>query len=312
MSLSTMTKRRGFTLVELLVVIAIIGVLIGLLLPAVQAAREAARRSTCSNKLKQMGLGMHSYADKVARGGDNFFPPQIFIRGTSGATAGKNALSGTTASGWSAFVQIMPYAEEANLYNTIKAATSGGLFQDFALNGTAITNKIDWAICPSYVDSAKDLTGTSNWQTGSITSEGTTATGAGLVTYRGSIGTVYSGTQSAAQKGGLGYNEEVGFAAFRDGTSKTIQIAESADARTFQNGNICFGGYNGGTLGYITTGTSVAATSPKSHSSAHVGGLFGVAMADGATKFLNYNISASTLNALQTRDNADTIGDDYQ
>ena len=91
---SNSNNSAGFTLVELLVVIAIIGILIGMLLPAVQQVREAARRVACGNRLKQVGLAIHSY--ELAHG---FLPPSRLDR--SGGVS------------WA--VQILPFIEQQNI-----------------------------------------------------------------------------------------------------------------------------------------------------------------------------------------------------
>ena len=101
-TLRKIPAQRGFTLVELLVVIAIIAVLVGLFLPAVQMAREAARRMSCTNNLRQLALAAHHYHDANGR-----FP--------TGARLPVD-VAGTPSGGTNAWVELLPYFEQGNLY----------------------------------------------------------------------------------------------------------------------------------------------------------------------------------------------------
>jgi prepilin-type N-terminal cleavage/methylation domain-containing protein/prepilin-type processing-associated H-X9-DG protein len=66
-SMSTILKRRGFTLIELMVVSVIIGVLAAILLPALFRATEAAHRASCQQNLAQLGVALFLYADEDPR-----------------------------------------------------------------------------------------------------------------------------------------------------------------------------------------------------------------------------------------------------
>jgi prepilin-type N-terminal cleavage/methylation domain-containing protein len=108
--MNRLRSKSGFTLIELLVVIAIIAILIGLLLPAVQKVREAAARSTCSNNLKQIGLGCHNY--ESAQG---FLPP-------GGVGGPKGSAFTFSAPHNSAHSFLLPYVEQDNVFRSLSTA----------------------------------------------------------------------------------------------------------------------------------------------------------------------------------------------
>jgi prepilin-type N-terminal cleavage/methylation domain-containing protein/prepilin-type processing-associated H-X9-DG protein len=121
------SRRSAFTLIELLVVISIIAVLIALLLPAVQAAREAARRAQCVNNLKQLGLAVHNYHDRV------------------GALPGAELVWNGTS--FSALAHMLNGLEQTPLYNAINFSLPNG----DPSNNTVMFTSLSSFICPSDV-----------------------------------------------------------------------------------------------------------------------------------------------------------------
>jgi prepilin-type N-terminal cleavage/methylation domain-containing protein len=130
MSKAKRWTRKGFTLIELLVVIAIIAVLIGLLVPAVQKVRDAAARTQTNNNLKQCTLATHSAHDQFG-----WYPPW---QGYYGQLSPPLA----TTQNLMFFVHLLPYVEQAPLYNAF-LTTAGAMAQN--------TPPLSTAIVPAYV-----------------------------------------------------------------------------------------------------------------------------------------------------------------
>ncbi len=142
--------RSGFSLVELLVVIVIIGIMLGLLLPAVQKARESASRMSCTNRLRQIGLALHMYADT-----HKHFPPGWVGYDDDART--QPCVNGNPGWGWASF--ILPFMERAQYVESLNRGVPIGEKVDGQLvNGEEIkTFMIDFR-CPSEPKSVQTFT----------------------------------------------------------------------------------------------------------------------------------------------------------
>ncbi len=337
-SQSMQTRRqRGFTLIELLVVIAIIAILIALLLPAVQQAREAARRSQCRNNFKQLGIALHNYHDT-----HNCFPAAGYSLGMaavdciSGSCVASTAGAHTRQRNVSGLVMLLPYIDQAPIYNQWNHASAAGWSYVYGLysaasvegnpNANATLSKTPISVfkCPS--DTGSDFhTGTDQYYAISSTNSGGYRTNYDLsADYTAYYYNHYWVVRGKETRVMFSDDTRTRIADVTDGTSNTVMMCEQV--RDKYNGALTGWSHRGhvnngidftrdwyrinqwdyygdpatfrvGRLGqWMTSG------------SYHVGGVH-VLLADGAVRFVSENINGPTQNALARMADGTTVGE---
>jgi prepilin-type N-terminal cleavage/methylation domain-containing protein/prepilin-type processing-associated H-X9-DG protein len=327
------TRGRGFTLIELLVVIAIIAVLIALLLPAVQSAREAARRAQCTNNLKQLALAASNYESS-----NGTFPGGSYSNYNGGTPSGNNCAGGIVPcdfpENFSVFVRMLPFTEQAPMYNSVNFNLTSGNFENLTVCGV----RMSILTCPS--DTQNDPVPfnpmTAHASFNSIATNPGVALPPGnwiqsYSSYAGNAGTwdwgyaTWKGSLIFSQYNGTIYNDStVKIAMVTDGTSNTFLFGEHSHAKAALNDPYYFVSDNSWQSGrwydtlfstmYPMTinlqGSPAQANGPFGYyaitvaNSLHPGGA-NFAFCDGSVRFLKTSISSWTISGK----NQDNYGD---
>ncbi len=298
------SRSSAFTLIELLVVIAIIAILIGLLLPAVQKVREAAARMTCTNNLKQLALGAHSFESSNGR-----FPPGFIgttPRGTTYPTSTDMWNAGANATWVSLFAYLLPYIEMDNVFRGIQTNWdidgSGTTWFSNGANVTMATTKIKTFICPSdpnpfgppNVGSRAQGYATSPTATGgtiSIRSFANSGAPAdfGRTTYLGVAGRMgHTGAAAVDVLEGVFSNRSrTTITSITDGTSNTLMFGESLGGPVVGQRDFAFAWMG---MGVQVSSWGLTSTPSWNHFSSPHGELVNFALCDGSVRGLRISI----------------------
>ena len=311
--------RRGFTLIELLVVIAIIAILIGLLLPAVQKVREAAARMSCSNNLKQLGLGVQNYASSYSDALPNI-------------TTAVNGSPQAQTHGGSIHFYLLPFIEQDAIYKAGFAPIVG------TYNGTSYSSPWEGPIAGN---ASKPQVLYQTVKPFLCPSDATMNSG-----YPSNRGQDWAGTSYAANYALFGKTrvnnaDQAGFKIgnIPDGTSNTLTFADSYGGRTSDHGQLWsypgwdwagdgkysavfgWGGVNGNRFGANAGwgswnqpplfGVPQAAATDRSRVYAnHTGGCL-VALADGSVRSVSSGVSQLSWQYALTPDDGQVLSSDW-
>ncbi len=305
------SRRSAFTLVELLVVIAIIAMLVTLLLPAVQSAREAARRTQCTNHLKQMGLAFHNHHSAL-----DYFPsaggPDWTWQMTYNAN-GNPVVGEKQHGGWG--FQILPYCEEVNVWE------GGGQPDNMSKSVFARGALLSWMFCPTRRE--PEAVEATDWlrnpqSSGRMMPHAKNDYAAAAhdtnVTFRGGFTISKPQGVGAVTRSWLSNTESIAptsIGKIVDGTSKTLLLGEkrmnvSLLGKMQANDNEGYTtGWNHDTMRYVGRRplpdfNHNVDPGDDRFGSSHTAGM-NICLADGAVKFLGYDIDPEVFKALGVR-----------